>query len=66
MTTLVLVGLMAAGWSTVGRIVADRLGWPLVNSDRAIEARTGRSVLAPDAVLERLVARLARSSAPSK
>lgn len=46
MSALVLVGLMGAGKSTVGRIVADRLGWPLVDSDEAIEARTGCSVRA--------------------
>ena len=41
---LVLVGLMGAGKSTVGRRAAAALGWPLVDSDRVIEARTGRSV----------------------
>lgn len=44
MTALVLVGMMGAGKSTIGRILADRLGWPLVDSDRAIEAKTGRTV----------------------
>src|SRR5690349_15576926 len=44
MTPLVLVGLMGSGKSTVGRLVADRLGWPMVDSDEAIEARTGQSV----------------------
>jgi shikimate kinase len=41
---LVLVGLMGSGKSTVGRIVAERLGRPLFDSDAMIEARTGRTV----------------------
>ncbi|MHB1138964.1 MAG: shikimate kinase [Microthrixaceae bacterium] len=41
---LVLVGLMGAGKSTVGRLVADALGRELVDVDVAIEARTGRTV----------------------
>ena len=44
MTTIVLVGLMGAGKSTVGRIVADRLDRPLIDSDRAITDKTGSSV----------------------
>jgi shikimate kinase len=35
---------MGAGKSTVGRLVAARLAWPLVDSDRAIEERTGSTV----------------------
>ncbi|MEX2626888.1 MAG: shikimate kinase [Ilumatobacteraceae bacterium] len=41
---IVLVGMMGAGKSTVGRIVAARLGRRLLDSDEVIEARTGRSV----------------------
>lgn len=41
---LVLVGLMGVGKTTVGRRVAAELGWPLVDSDQVIEARTGRPV----------------------
>ena len=41
---LVLVGLMGAGKTTVGRVVAEQLGRPLVDSDAAIEATTGRTV----------------------
>jgi shikimate kinase len=44
MRHVVLVGMMAAGKTTVGRIVADRLGWPLVDSDEVIERATGRTV----------------------
>jgi 5-deoxy-5-amino-3-dehydroquinate synthase len=41
---VVLVGLMGSGKTTVGGLVAQRLGWPLVDSDQAIEAQTGRTV----------------------
>lgn len=41
---LVLIGLMGSGKSTVGRIVAARLGRPLADSDAIIEARTGETV----------------------
>jgi shikimate kinase len=41
---LVLVGLMGVGKSTVGRILAERLGCELVDSDVRIEALTGRTV----------------------
>jgi shikimate kinase len=41
---LVLVGLMGAGKSTIGRALAARLGRPLFDSDEMIEARTGRTV----------------------
>ncbi len=44
MRHVVLVGLMGSGKTTVGRLVADRLGWPLRDSDAEIEARTGRTV----------------------
>jgi shikimate kinase len=41
---VVLVGLMGTGKTTVGRILADRLGRPLCDSDAMVEARTGRTV----------------------
>lgn len=41
---LVLVGMMGSGKSTVARIVADRLGRRVIDSDAVIEARTGRTV----------------------
>jgi shikimate kinase len=41
---LVLVGMMGAGKSTVARLVAERLGRRVVDSDAVIEARTGRTV----------------------
>jgi shikimate kinase len=41
---LVLVGMMGSGKTTVGRIIAERLDRPLLDSDAMIEARHGRSV----------------------
>lgn len=38
------VGLPGAGKSTVGRLVADRLGIPFVDFDAALVARTGATV----------------------
>ena len=45
---IVLVGFMAAGKSTVGRILAERLGWAFVDFDDAIADLAGR---APGAVI---------------
>ncbi|MBA3527613.1 MAG: shikimate kinase [Pseudomonadota bacterium] len=39
---IVLVGLMGAGKSTVGRRLAKRLGLPFVDTDAAIEDATGQ------------------------
>jgi shikimate kinase len=39
-----LVGLMASGKTSVGQVLADRLGVPLVDVDDAIQAKVGRSV----------------------
>jgi shikimate kinase len=41
---IVVVGLMGAGKSEVGRRLAARLGRPLRDSDRDIESRTGLTV----------------------
>jgi shikimate kinase len=41
---LVFVGMMGVGKTTVSRIVADRLGRNLLDSDQIIEQRTGRTV----------------------
>ena len=39
-----LIGYRGTGKSTVGRILADRLGRPFRDADREIEARAGRSI----------------------
>ncbi len=41
---LLLVGMMGVGKSTVGRLVADRLGWRYLDSDAQVMADTGRTV----------------------
>jgi shikimate kinase len=41
---IVLVGLMGVGKTTVGEVLARRLGRELVDSDMRIEALTGRTV----------------------
>jgi shikimate kinase len=41
---ILLVGMMGAGKSTVGRVLATRLGWPYLDSDEEILRRTGRTV----------------------
>lgn len=40
---IALVGLPGSGKSTLGRHLADRLGWELTDTDAAIEKSTGRS-----------------------
>lgn len=41
---LLLTGMMGVGKSTVGPLVAERLGVPFLDLDRAIEAAEGRSI----------------------
>lgn len=41
---IVLIGLMGSGKTTVGRMVADALGRPFVDTDQVIEAEEGRTV----------------------
>ena len=42
--TIVLVGLMGSGKTTVGRRLAARLGLPFVDADEAVEAFSGSTV----------------------
>ena len=39
---IVLIGMMGAGKTTVGRGLAERLRWPLMDNDRMILEATGR------------------------
>ena len=41
---IALIGLRGAGKSTIGRMTAERLGWPFVQLNREIEADTGFSI----------------------
>jgi shikimate kinase len=41
---LVLLGFMGTGKTTVGRLLAQRLGRPFVDVDEWIEAKTGRGI----------------------
>lgn len=41
---LYLVGFMASGKTTIGRALAQELGWPFVDIDTEIEAREGRAI----------------------
>ena len=41
---VLLIGMMGAGKSTIGKALADRLGWPYLDSDEQVEAATGKTV----------------------
>lgn len=41
-----LTGLSGAGKSTVGRLLAERLGWQFLDTDALVEEAAGRSVAA--------------------
>jgi XRE family aerobic/anaerobic benzoate catabolism transcriptional regulator len=45
---IALVGLRGAGKSTLGRLLAQRLGWPFVELDRVVEEDYGASI--PDLI----------------
>ncbi len=66
---LVLIGMPASGKSTLGRLLAVRLGWEFIDTDRLIEAVTGepvRELFLRDPVLFRLVERLVISNLPRR
>lgn len=41
---IVLIGLPGSGKSTVGALLAQRLGWPLLDTDEMIVQREGRTI----------------------
>jgi len=41
---MVLTGFMGAGKSTIGRLLAQRLGWAFVDTDAVIESHTGLTI----------------------
>jgi shikimate kinase len=41
---IVLTGFMGSGKTTIGSLLAERLGWRFLDLDREIEARDGRTV----------------------
>lgn len=41
---LLIIGMMGSGKTTVGRLAAERLGWPYLDSDAEVEEATGRTV----------------------
>ncbi|HMC40530.1 MAG TPA: shikimate kinase [Acidimicrobiales bacterium] len=41
---VLLIGMMGAGKTTTGRLLAERLRWPYLDSDDEIERQTGRTV----------------------
>lgn len=41
---LVLIGYRCTGKTTIGEILAEKLGWPLVDTDTLIQERAGKSI----------------------
>lgn len=43
-TRVVLIGFMGAGKSTLGPILAERLGWRFIDADHDLESKTGTTI----------------------
>lgn len=41
---IILCGFMGTGKTTIGQIIAGRLGWPFVDTDQVIEERQGKTI----------------------
>ena len=41
---LILIGYRGTGKTTIGAILAEKLGWPLVDTDTLVQERAGRSI----------------------
>jgi shikimate kinase len=41
---ITLIGYRCTGKTTVGRLLADGLGWPLVDTDTLVQERAGKSI----------------------
>ena len=41
---LVLIGYRCTGKTTIGQILAEKLAWPLVDTDTLVQERAGRSI----------------------
>jgi len=41
---ITLIGYRCTGKTTIGEILAEKLGWPLVDTDTLIQERAGRSI----------------------
>ncbi|HOI55071.1 MAG TPA: shikimate kinase [Phycisphaerae bacterium] len=44
MMNIVLTGYRCTGKTTVGRILSEKLGWPLVDTDALVQERAGKSI----------------------
>jgi shikimate kinase len=42
--SIVLIGFMGAGKTTIGRLLADKIGFKLVDTDRLVQDRAGRTI----------------------
>ena len=44
MKNIVLIGFMGSGKTVVGRLLADRLGYKFIDTDKIIEERIGKTI----------------------